>query len=363
MSLLALALAAHASLVGAQLPRAPSDVWRVRWARAQIAPDILDWKPREPGGPAVDALTGVVLAGTRDGVLRARTPDGRALWDFQAQAGFPAAPLVTNGTVYAGSSDGNVYALELGTGKQRWKYSAGEEVGTTPVLVGGILYVATLQDTLVALDAGTGAWKWHHRREGTSSTSFTIRGAAGPAVEGGVVFGAFSDGTVVALEGATGAVKWQRKVGPEGQFLDVDSTPVVRDGRVYVAAYSGAVVALEAASGREVWSFRTPLAARVALVGDSVIAVTTTQVIGLSRAEGQVLWTTPLVGEPAGNPVVLGDRVLVPSVRMLAAFDAKNGKRLLTFDPGTGVSGTPAVRERRVYVLSNGGTLVAVDVR
>jgi outer membrane protein assembly factor BamB len=363
MTLLALVLAAHASLVDAQLPRAPSDVWRVRWSRAQVAPDILDWKAREPGGPAVDALTGVVVVGTRDGVLRARTPDGQALWEFQAEAGFPAPPLVTNGTVYAGSSDGHVYALELGSGKQRWRYTASEEVGTTPVLAGDVLYVATLQDTLVALDAATGTWKWHHRREGTSSTSFTIRGAAGPAVEGGLVFGAFSDGTVASLDAASGAVKWQRKVGPEGQFLDVDSTPVVRDGRVYVAAYSGAVVALDAASGREAWSFRTPGAARVVVAGDSVVAVTTTQVIGLSRAEGQVLWTTPLEGEPAGTPVVLGDRVLVPSVKVLAAYDAKSGKRLLTFDPGTGVSASPAVREKRVYVLSNGGTLVAVDIR
>jgi hypothetical protein len=33
------------------------------------------------------------------------------------------------------------------------------------------------------------------------------------------------------------------------------------------------------------------------------------------------------------------------------------------FDPGTGVSASPAIRDRRMYVLSNGGTLVAVDLR
>jgi outer membrane protein assembly factor BamB len=363
MTLLALALAAHASIVDARLPRAPADVWRVRWSRALVAPDTLEWKAREPGGPAVDALTGVVVTGTRDGVLRARTPDGRALWTFQAEAGFPAPALVSGGVVYAGSSDGRLYALELGSGKERWRYAANEEVGTTPVLAGGVLYVATLQDTLVALDAASGAWKWHHRREASTSTGFTIRGAAGPAVDGGLVFGAFSDGTVVALDAASGAVKWQRKVGPEGQFADVDSTPVVRDGRIYLAAYSGAVAALDAASGREIWSFRTPGAARIALAGETVVAVTTTQVIGLSRPDGTVLWTAPLAGEPAGAPVVVGDRVFVPSVKVLAAFDAKSGRRLVTFDPGTGVSGSPAIREKRLYVLSNGGTLVAVDLR
>jgi outer membrane protein assembly factor BamB len=361
MILLALALAAHTSVLEARLPRAPADVWSVRWSRSLVPPEALEWKAREPGGPAIDpggppdakAEDAIVVVGTRDGVLRASEGTGRARWAFRADGGFPAPPLVASGVVYVGSSDGRLYALDVATGKERWRYVAGEEVGTTPVLANGVVYVATLQDAIIAVDAATGAWKWHHRRESTrSSTAFTIRGAAGPAVEAGVLYGAFSDGTVVALDAASGAPRWQRKVGPEGQFNDVDSTPIVREGRVYVAAYSGAVVALDAANGY-----------RLVAAGDVLVAVTATQVIGLSRADGQVLWALPLGGEPAGNPIAAGDRVFVPTVRSLAVLDARTGKRLVTFDPGTGVSASPALRDRRMYVLSNGGTLVAVDLR
>lgn len=362
MTILALVLAAAQAVAQpGRLPRGEADLWDVRWSRQLVPPGLLEWRPREVGGPAVDPVTGTVVAGTRNGVLGARTPDGRALWRFQAGAGFPAAPLVSAGSVYAGSSDGNVYALDVATGKERWRHAAGEEVGTTPVAAAGLLYVATLQDTLLALDAATGAWRWHHRRE--TPPGFTVRGAAGPAVDGGTVYAAFSDGVVVALDGASGAVRWQRKVAPPGQFLDVDSTPAVADGRVYVTAHSGAVVALDAASGSELWSFRTPNAARVAVAGETVVAVTTTQVIGLSREAGEVLWTSPLDGEPAGQPVVVGDRVFVPATTALAALDARNGRRLLTFDPGTGVSAAPAEARGRLYVLSNGGALVALDLR
>ena len=361
MTVLALVLAAQAAASPARLPRGEADLWDVRWSRQLVRPDVLDWRARELGGPAVDPVTGVVDAATRDGDLGARTPDGRALWRFKAGAGFPAAPLLASGSVYAGSSDGNVYALDLASGKERWRHVAGEEVGTTPVAANGVVYVATLQDTLVALDAATGAWRWHHRRE--TPSGFTVRGAAGPALANGVVYAAFSDGMVVALDAASGAVRWQRKVAPQGQFADVDSTPVVRDGRVYVAAYAGAVLALDAASGNEVWSFRTPGASRVALAAEAVVAVTTTQVVGLAREDGTVLWTSPLAGEPAGPPVVVGDRVFVPATKSLAAYDARNGRRLLTFDPGTGVSASPAEARGRLYVLSNGGALVALDLR
>lgn len=361
MGLLALVLAAQAALHEGVLPPAPSDAWRVRWIRQQVAPDVLEWRPREPAAPAVDPLTGTVITGTRDGVLRARTPDGRALWEFRAGGAFPAAPAIAGATVFAGSSDGKVYALELASGRERWRYAAGEEVGTTPAVAGGAVYVATLQDTLVALDAATGAWRWHHRRE--TPAGFTVRGAAGPAVADGAVFGAFSDGHVVALDATTGAVRWQSKVAPAGQFVDVDSTPVVKDGRVYVAAYSGAIVALDAASGREEWSSRSPGASRVALAGDVVVAVTTTQVLGIGRGGGEVLWTAPLGGVPGGAPLVIGDRVFVPTGRLLAAHDVGSGRRVLTFDPGTGVTAAPAASGERLYVLSNGGALIALDLR
>src|SRR5690242_18005463 len=140
MMLLALALAAHTSALEARLPRAPTDVWTVRWSHPLVAAEALEWKPLEPGGPAIDpggppgakGEEAIVVVGTRDGVLRAHDGKGNLRWAFRADGGFAAPPLVAGGVVYAGSSDGRLYALEIATGKERWRYVAGEEVGTTP---------------------------------------------------------------------------------------------------------------------------------------------------------------------------------------------------------------------------------------
>jgi outer membrane protein assembly factor BamB len=359
--LLALVLAAQGAALQGELPRAPSDVWQVAWSRQLVKPTVLEWRPREPGGPAVDPITGVVVAGTRDGVLHARTADGRALWEFRAKGPFPAPARFAGALVYAGSSDGHLYALELATGKVRWSYAAGEEVGTTPVVQGGVVYVSTLQDTLVALEADSGRWKWHLRRE--QPVGFTVRGAASPTVADGRVYAAFSDGSVTAVDAQSGQVRWQRRVAPIGQFVDVDSTPVPHEGRLYVAAYSGAIYALDAATGRQVWESRAPGASGLALAAGVLVAVTASQVLGVQPEDGQVLWTGPLDGTPSGSPAVLGGRVLIPNGRSLLWLDAATGQRLVTFDPGTGVTASAAVKGERVYVLSNGGALVALDVR
>ena len=358
MRLLALVLAALAS-PPALLPPAPVRLWTVRWQKQLVAPTALEWKSREAGGPAVDPLGGWVVVGTRDGWLRSFTPEGAVAWELELGGRFDAPPRIEGDTVYAGSSDGRLYAVEMGGGKLRWKYDAQEEVGTTPTVAGGLVLAMTLQDTLIAVDARTGAWKWHHRRE--LREGFTIRGAAPVLVTGALAFGAYSDGTVAALDLITGAVRWERKVAPQADFMDVDSLRA-QGGRVFAAAYSGAIYALDAQTGQQLWEVKTPGPSRLALASNLLVAVTTTQVLGIGTQEGTIRWTVPLEGVPAGDPVVLGGRAAVPNTNGLLFIDTNKGRLLRVFNPGTGVSATPGWLGDRIYVLSNGGDLLALDL-
>ncbi len=357
MSLSTLVLTAAA----VALPHAPLGLYRVAWERPLVTPALLEWKPEEPGGPAVAPGLGTVVVGTRDGAVRAYSREGVSLWETRTGGPILAAPRIDGETVYVGGSDGRLRALALGDGKERWSYDCKEEIGSPPVLARGVLLFSTHQDTVFALDAATGAWKWHQRRE--PKAGFTIRGVATPTVDGETVYAAWSDGTVAALDLHTGKPRWERKVAPAGSFQDVDSTPQLRGQRLFVAAYSGAVLALDARTGRVEWELRVPAACRVLLGRSVVVAVTATEVLGLSPDKGSRIWTTPLGGTPAADPTAVGSYVLVPAASGLLFLDEQTGRRLRVFDPGTGVSATPAVDGRRLYVLSNGGALFALDLR
>lgn len=363
MTALALALAlAVGPGMPRSLPPAAVSLFRVAWERPFVPLRPLEWKPTERGGVAVDPATGIAVFGTRDGWLHAVRPDGAVVWEIEGDGSF-GQPMIDGDTVYAGTTGGKLHAVVIPTGKERWVYRSEEDLSTRPTVLRGAVYVASLQDTVFCVDAATGAWKWHHRRT-PKGEGFTIFGAASVAAGADVVYGAYSDGFVAALDAKTGAPRWEKLVAPADDHLDVDSIALDRT-RLYAAAYSGAVLAIDARTGELLWKVKAPGAALVALASGLVVAVTPTNVQGLSPTNGAALWTAPLGsgGVPAGTPISVGRWVLVPAgAGGLRWIEAASGRTLRVFDPGTGVSGAPAFLGRRVYVLSNGGDLFALDL-
>ena len=135
--------------------------------------------------------------------------------------------------------------------------SAAQE--STPVAVGGRLYVQTSQGDVFAVDGGTGRVIWEYR----SGFAGTERGVA---VAAGRVFAALGHEHVVALNQQTGAVIWQTQVGTPGQDTSANgsATPwtLYFRGLVYVgtenggsAGMRGHLYALHASDGTVAWSF------------------------------------------------------------------------------------------------------------
>jgi outer membrane protein assembly factor BamB len=358
---LALALAAGPGLARSLAP-APVALYRVAWQRAFVPARGLDWNPTERGGVAVDPTTGLAIFGTRDGWLHAVRPDGTVAWEMESEGVF-GQPTVDGDTVYVGSSGGRLHAVAIPTGKERWVYRTEEDLSTRPAVAQGAVFVSSMQDTVFCVDAASGAWRWHHRRA-QKGEGFTIFGAASVAVGGDSVYAAYSDGFAAALDPATGTARWEKQIAPPGDHVDVDA--IALDGtRLYAAAYSGAVLAVNARTGDVVWTAQVPGAAQLAVAGGLVAAVTPTGVQGLSTANGTALWTAPLGrgGTAAGPPATAGKWLLVPAgPGGLRWIEGASGRTLRVFDPGTGVSAAPASHGRRVYVLSNGGALFALDL-
>src|SRR5512133_947869 len=356
---LALLLAAMPGLES-RLPVAPLQIYGVAWKRALVGAQLLAWRTLAPGGPAVDAASGVVVVGTRDGWLHAFRPDGSRAWELEGAGSFGAPPTISGGVVYAGSSGGVLYAVDLASGKVRWRYDAKQELGTRPAVAGGLVLVATLEDTLLAIDAGSGAWRWHHRRD--RREGFTIRGAADVVVRGETAYAAYSDGFVAALELSTGSPRWERKVAPDGKYVDVDSLTLA-GGRLFAAAYSGAVLALDPESGKTLWQVAIPDATRLAFSAGALVVVTTSGVEARSPDKGTLLWKAAIgEGAPAAAPVDAGRWLAVPAgMGGLLFIDPSTGTVVRVFDGGQGINGTFAFANGRGYVLGNAGTLFALD--
>jgi outer membrane protein assembly factor BamB len=349
----------------------PQSLYEIDWWRPLVKGTLLEYQPAETASPAIDPETQRVVVGTRDGFLRSLSPvDGHVEWEFKANSRFFAGATIEQGVVYAPGGDGVLYALRARNGELIWQYNAAEELVTPPVLVDGKVLVTSQGDTLFVVDAATGKWVWQYRRD--PPPGFTVRGAATPVVHEGIVYQGFSDGSEVALTLEAGVVKWERKITTTGgtAFLDVDSPAVLDDaGHLFVASYKDGVTALDAKTGDLIWTTVQPGITTLIARGDVLFTAGDGAVGALRTTDGRSLWTLDLSdkGKKFSNagrpPVLLKGMLVVPTSSALVFVDPAAGRARSAWNPGKGITATPARSGSRLYVMSNLGTVFAMRLK
>jgi outer membrane protein assembly factor BamB len=328
----------------------------------QLVPDqFLEYGPQETGTPAIDADTGRLIVGTRDGLIRAVGEQGRVAWTFTAQGRFEAGPTIHEGVVYAACADGHLYALDAKTGLKKWVYDSKEELATQPVVVNGKVLVAAQSDVIYAINAATGEWLWQYRRD--TPSGFTIRGISRPSVQGELAFMGFSDGYLVALRIDDGTVKWSKALSKPGAYGDVDTGPWLDEkGLVYAASYKDGLFALDAQTGEVRW--HTDHRGLVSLygTGELLFGAGDQELTAFDRSTGRSVWTMTAKDTALRLPVLARGQLLVPANDALLFVDPATGRTETRWDPGQGVTATPLVRGAQTWVLSNRGFLYALTL-
>ena len=137
-----------------------------------------------------------------------------------------SSPMVWNGAVYFGSSDGNVYAVDAANGSLRWKFRTGDVVHATPAIAGGTVYVGSWDSFFYALDAATGKEKWRFKTGEDPDVHNQVGIQSSAAVMDGIVYFGCRDSNFYALDAATGDKKWA--FNNKGSW--VVGSPAVKDG-------------------------------------------------------------------------------------------------------------------------------------
>lgn len=142
--------------------------------------------------PAV--VDGTIYLGTYNlhyGIRAYSAATGNLLWTHQVGDQVLSSPAVWGGLVFAGSQDGNLYALHAATGTLAWKLTTGGPVYASPALANGIVYIGSQDDHLYAVNATTGA---------VLGSWLTGGSLDSPAVADGVVYIGSSDKNLYAFD-------------------------------------------------------------------------------------------------------------------------------------------------------------------
>jgi hypothetical protein len=101
---------------------------------------------------------------------------GNALWEFETGDKVQASPAIgSDGTVYVGSLDKKLYAINGKTGGKLWEFVTGSYVDSSPAIGSdGTVYVGSLDKKLYAINGKTGVKLWEFETGASVSSSPAI---------------------------------------------------------------------------------------------------------------------------------------------------------------------------------------------
>ena len=177
--------------------------------------------------------------------MAART--GKIVWRFRAGA-FETSPLVIGKTLYAGSWDHKLYAINIYTGKARWAFAADHEINSSPAYANGKIYFGTDAGSLYAINARSGRQVW--RAQALARFGRREYFYATPTIAYGRVFIGNADGTLYAFGASSGRLLWAQRAATY-----IYTAAAVWRRRVFVGTYDGSFMAFDAATGDRIWRF------------------------------------------------------------------------------------------------------------
>jgi outer membrane protein assembly factor BamB len=209
--------------------------------------------------------TGVLYIGTQTGARGLATGDGSTTWEYTT--GGPSHVTVLDGVAYVGAPNGAFRAVDVATGQTIWEQRVRSAAASSPVLSGNTVFVGARQEgpdpegELYAFDRATGDIRWTDRTESGLQL--------GPsAIVEDTLLARSEDEGLFAYVAGTGSVRWN---APQGSGF----SPVSATGGVIYAT------GLDQPSN-------------------------TYQLLAVGAADGALLWSVGLEGQPAASPIASG---------------------------------------------------------
>jgi outer membrane protein assembly factor BamB len=173
------------------------------------------------------------------------TNNGKLKWSFKTESRhIHSSPAIgTDDTIYFGSLDKNLYAINP-NGSKKWDFTTGGEIYSSPAIGSdGTIYISSGDNNLYAIHPN-GTPKWSFSIGSITSSS--------PAIgSDGTIYTGSHDNNLYAIN-PDGTLKWRFMTGGI-----LNSSPAIwSDGTIYVNSYDNNLYAINP-DGTEKWRFLT----------------------------------------------------------------------------------------------------------
>lgn len=277
----------------------------------------------------------------------------RPLWIFKCEDEVRGSPTYEGGTIFIGSYDHNLYALDAANGEFMWKSPTEGGIVTKPVVTPDQVFVGSEDGFLHAIHTRTGKLAW------TYEVGSPIRSSPKYA-EGHVIFGA-DDGFLYCVN-----ILSTRRAFRFDSGESIRSSPYVTNENIYFGNEAGDFICLDF-RGQSKWHYRAKRAITSSPVVTQGVAFFTSldsSIYALDSKSGWVVWRYRMMKGSISSPYRLENYLYVGSADgNIYCLEADNAKEIWKFQTNSQVSGSPIVYRDWVYCGTADGTLYCLDYK
>ncbi|MFC6722390.1 MULTISPECIES: outer membrane protein assembly factor BamB family protein [Halobacteriales] len=340
-------------------------------------------------GVGVGSITSVIPT-------NAQTSGKNPVWEFETNDRVISSPTIASDTVFFGSHDTNLYAIDRVSGDKKWEFETDNVVSSSPTVSGNTVFLGSHDANLYAVDIEDGTELWRFEGDGPIISSPTV-------LDDRIFVG--SSTKLYALDEQEGDLLWdfdtetntsspavienrseKLSLQPESTNL-ITSSPTVADGAVYIKGGESKIYALSAEDGELLWvsevrktdqlSKKAPITkSKLTSRNDYLQKLTANKMSDIISSQASISFSS--------SPTVSDGKLFVGGFdKSLFALDTEDGSEQWIFDIDTDVPSqllefhksaqqqrsrgselsSPTAINGIVYITDEHGTIYAIDTR
>ena len=306
-------------------------------------------------------------------------------WQFKTNGKVFSSPVLWNQTIYIGSDDSCLYAIDAPSGNLRWKFGTCGAIKSTPAISNGVVFVGSYDGNFYALDAATGQQRWTFATRGEHHfCTYGINGhtpstmlmddyydflCSSPVIYKQDVYFGCGDSTFYALDAQRGTLDWSYKTGGV-----IHSSPAASDGKIIFGSWDRYLYCLDAQTGKEIWKYATgydPNKTMTGITASPTIAHSTVYIgtrdsyfYALDLSTGSKKWSVGNNGSWVQASAAIKDSIVYYGTSdntVVQALNAYTGASRFSINTFTYEYSSPAITENVIYFGNFSGYMRAYN--
>jgi outer membrane protein assembly factor BamB len=343
--------------------------------------------------------------------------DGQTIvWCFQTEDTVNAicsSPVYSNGNIWFGSNDHNLYCLEVQTGKLIKKIKLDGIIIAPPVIVDKKIFIGTESGTFYCFGMQTSKSQNNSSETNASDSDWlcfmnsnehtgVAPDSAGPKtnnlekyytlttafkvvpstiIVNGTAYVGSLDNAMHAFSLSTTRELWRFSCGDKChhdktvkedalKYGGVFSTPAYNDGKLYFGSICYKIFCLDAATGQVIWTFDKPdlqtmFMAPVLYHNGKIYTTASERVYCIDAKTGTKIWSAVVWNNKFSPPMIAEGKLYVAALSRLLCLDLETGQELVKdgFVHGGKVinDGSPSYRDGKVYYGTDDSDFICFD--